>query len=69
MLQDRVPSWYIKFHIDKSNATMLETQQVLNSEFKKPKSQTQSVIELKEIQQRVNESMWEFDQRLKCLIQ
>ena len=48
---------------------MMETQQVLNNEFKKPKSQAQLVIEFKEIKQRVNESAWDFDQRLKCLIQ
>jgi len=41
---------------------------VLKSEFKKPKSQVQSVMEFKEIQQRVNESSWDFDQRLKFLI-
>lgn len=42
-LQDKALSWYIKFFSGKLNATMLETQQVLNNEFKKPKSQAVSV--------------------------
>ena len=48
-LQGRALSWYIKFYTDKPNATMLETQQALNSEFKKPKSQARTVTELREI--------------------
>lgn len=54
--------------MNKPSATIAETPQTLNSEFKKPKSQKQSVTEFKEIQQRVNESAWDFDQRIKCLI-
>lgn len=46
-----------------------EVKDVLNNEFKKPKSQAQSVTEVKKIQQKVNESVWDFDQRLKCLLQ
>ena len=69
VLQDRALSWYIKFCSGKPNATMLETQQALNNEFKKPKSQAQSMTEFKEIQQKVNEFAWGFDQRLKCRIQ
>lgn len=42
---------------------------MLNNEFNKPKSKAQLVTKFKEIQQRVNESVWDFDQRLKCLIQ
>lgn len=38
-LQDRALSWYIKFCLGKTNATMLETQQALKNEFKKPKLQ------------------------------
>jgi len=46
-----------------------DTKYVLNNEFKKPKSQAQSVTKVKEIKKRVNESAWYFDQRLKCLLQ
>lgn len=68
-LQDKALSWYIKFYTYKPTENILETEQVLNSEFKKPKSQAQSVAEFKEIQQRVNGFAWDFDQILKCLIQ
>ena len=37
-------------------------------EFKKPKSESQCITELKEIQQRHNESVWDFDQRFKVLL-
>jgi hypothetical protein len=37
-------------------------------EFKKPKSESQCITELKEIKQRIVEPMWEFDQRFKTLI-
>lgn len=47
---------------------MVETQQALKNEFRKPKSQVQSIMDFKEIQQNVNESTWDFDQTLKLLI-
>ena len=59
---------YIKFCQDIPGMTLAETQQALNNEFKKPKSQAQFVIEFKEIHQKVNESSWDLDQRLKYLI-
>src|SRR5882757_8468674 len=37
-------------------------------EFKKPKSESQCITELKEIQQRRGESVWDFDQRFKVLL-
>jgi hypothetical protein len=37
------------------------------AEFKKPKSKSQCIIELKEIKQKVVEPIWEFDQRFKSL--
>jgi hypothetical protein len=40
---------------------------VLIEEFKKPKSESQCIIELKEIKQKVVELVWEFDQRFKTL--
>jgi hypothetical protein len=39
----------------------------LSAEFKKPKSNSQCIIELKEIKQRVVEAVWEFDKRFKTL--
>ena len=37
-------------------------------EIKKPKSESQCITELKEIQQRHGESVWDFDQRFKVLL-
>jgi len=48
---------------------MLETQQALNSDFNRPQSQAQSIKNLKEIQPRVNEFVWDFDKKWKFLIQ
>jgi hypothetical protein len=39
----------------------------LIAEFKKPKSESQCITELKEIKQKVVEPVWEFDQRFKTL--
>jgi hypothetical protein len=39
----------------------------LIAEFKKPKSESQCITELKEIKQRIVEPVWEFDQRFKTL--
>jgi hypothetical protein len=46
---------------------MNEIKTVLIAEFKKPKSELQCIIELKEIKQKVVEPVWEFDQRFKTL--
>jgi len=45
--------------------TLLEITQELLKEFKKPKSESQKIIELKEIKQVQTKSVWEFDQRVK----
>ena len=37
-------------------------------EFKKPKSESQCIIELKDIKQLPTESVWDFDQKFKALI-
>jgi hypothetical protein len=39
----------------------------LSAEFKKPKSESQCITELKEIKKKVDEPIWEFDQRFKTL--
>lgn len=40
----------------------------LNKEFMKSKSKDQCVTEIKEIKKKVNESAWDIDQWLKCLL-
>ena len=37
-------------------------------EFKNPKLESQCITELKEIQQKQGESIWDFDQRFKVLL-
>jgi hypothetical protein len=44
-----------------------EINNVLIAEFKKTKSESQCIIELKEIKQKVAEPVWEFNQRFKTL--
>jgi hypothetical protein len=44
-----------------------EIKNTLTVEFKKPKSKSQCITELKEIKQKVVEPVWEFDQRFKTL--
>jgi hypothetical protein len=45
-----------------------EIKTALIAEFKKPKSESQCITELKEIKKKVVEPVWEFDQRFKILI-
>ena len=68
-LQDRALSRYIKYCSTHPAVALKDMKDVLNNEFKKPKSQVKSLIEVKEIQKKVNEFAWDFDQRLKCLLQ
>src|SRR5713101_6956307 len=57
----------MKFSSNK-NPTLGEIKATIIKEFKKPKSESQSITELKEIQQRRGESVWDFDQRFKVLL-
>jgi hypothetical protein len=44
-----------------------QIKNALITEFKKPKSKSQCITEMKEIKQKVAEPVWEFDQRFKTL--
>jgi hypothetical protein len=44
-----------------------EIKTALSEEFKKPKSESQCITELKEIKKKVVEPVWEFDQRFNTL--
>ena len=67
-LQDRALTWYIKYCADNPFATLAETKTTLIKKFSKTKSNSQSVIEFKEIMMKVEETPWDFDRRLKCQI-
>ena len=50
------------------NHVLANIKAAMIKEFKKPKSESQCITELKEIQQRRGESVWDFDQRFKVLL-
>ena len=50
------------------NHVLADIKVAMIKEFKKPKSESQCITELKEIQQRRGESVWDFDQRFKVLL-
>jgi hypothetical protein len=66
-LRDRALSWYMKFVQGATPKPMTTIKTLLIFEFKKPKSKSQCITELKEIKQRIVEPVWEFDQRFKTL--
>lgn len=52
----------------RTTRTLTEIKTVLILEFKKSKLESQCITELKEIKQGANESVWDFDQRFKSLM-
>jgi hypothetical protein len=67
-LRDRALSWYMKLVQGLAQPQPLnEIKNALIAEFKKPKSESQCITELKEIKQKVVKPVWEFDQRFKTL--
>jgi hypothetical protein len=67
-LRDRALSWYMKLVQGLAQPKPLnEIKNALIADFKKPKSESQCITELKEIKQKVAEPVWEFDQRFKTL--
>jgi hypothetical protein len=67
-LQDRALSWYMKLVQGLAQPKLLnEIKNALIVEFKKPKSESQCITELKEIKKKVAKPIWEFDQRFKTL--
>jgi hypothetical protein len=68
-LRDRALSWYMKLVKGLAQPKPLNhIKNALIGEFKKPKSESQCITELKEIKQKVVEPVWEFDQRFKTLM-
>jgi hypothetical protein len=67
-LRDHALSWYMKLVQGISQPNPLnEIKNALTTEFKKPKSGSQCITEMKEIKQKVDEPVWEFDQRFNTL--
>ncbi len=65
--RDRSLTWFMKFSSG-HNHTLDQIKTTLMKEFKKPKFESQCITELKEIQQKHGESVWDFDQRFKVLL-
>ena len=65
--RDRALTWFMKFS-STQHSSLDEIKAALIKEFKKPKSESQSITELKDIQQRHGESVWDFDQIFKVLL-
>ena len=65
--RDQALTWFMKFS-STQNYVLVDIKKAMIKEFKKPKSESQSITELKEIQQKRGESFWDFDQRFKVLL-
>ena len=57
--RDRALTWFMKFSSTQNHA-LADIKAAMIKEFKKPKSESQCITELKEIQQRRGESVWDF---------
>ena len=68
-LWDRALIWYMKLVQGIAQPKPLNPiKNALIAKFKKPKSESQCITEMKEIKKKVDELVWEFDQRFKTLI-
>jgi len=65
--RDQALNWFMK-HSAGQPKTLAEIRMALIAEFKKTKSESQCIIELKEIKQMNGESTWDFDQQFKVLM-
>jgi hypothetical protein len=67
-LRDHALSWYMKLVQGLVQPKPLnEINNELIAEFKKPKSESQCITEMKEIKQNIAEPIWEFNQRFNTL--
>lgn len=66
-LRDHALTWYMKYDVQQ-NKTLDVIRTTLIANFKKPKSKSQCIMELKEIKHKPLETIWDFDQRFKVLM-
>ena len=67
--RDKALTWFMKFSSSTQQPkTIKEIKHELKKEFKKPKSESQCITELKDNKQLPHESVWDFDQRFKTLL-
>jgi hypothetical protein len=65
--RERALNWFMKYSNGQVR-TLPEVKDAMIVELKKPKSESECITELKEIKQKPNESVWEFDQKFKTLL-
>ena len=65
-LRERALTWYMKYAA--TPKTLVQVITAMIKEFKKPKSKSQCITELKDIKHLPSESVWDFDQKFKALI-
>ena len=66
-LREQALTWYMKY-TSTIPRTLVQVRTAMIKEFKKPKSKSQCITELKDIKQLPTESVWDFDQKFKALI-
>ena len=66
--EDRALDWYMRYIAQKGNASIQDIKDALKQQFRKPKSYSQLVAEVKDFKQGASEWVWEVDQRLKKVI-
>ena len=70
-LRGRALDWFMNSYATPAGTlqkTLEEIRAAMISEFRKPKSESQCITEIKEIKQALAESVWDFDQRFKTLM-
>ena len=65
--KDRALNQFMKYS-NRKNRTLVQVRVALISEFKKSKSESQCITELKEIKQKPTETVCEFDQKFNTLL-
>ena len=71
ILRGRALYWFMKFCIVPPGTpqnTLEEIWPAMISEFRKPKSESQCITDIKEIKQSLDESIWDFNQCFKTLM-
>ena len=71
-LRGHTLDWFMKFYaapIKTLQKTLEGIRASIISEFRKPKPESQCISEIKEIKKSPEETVWDFDQRFKTLVE
>jgi hypothetical protein len=70
MLRDHALDWYMSLAINSppgKTRTIADVKKLLINKFQKPSSEDQYMNEMIEIRKKPGESVWDIDQRFKCI--